>query len=42
MPSFDLVSKVDKNELKNAVEMTKKIVQGRYDFKGSQASVDWN
>jgi uncharacterized protein YajQ (UPF0234 family) len=42
MPSFDLVSKVDTNELKNAVEMAKKIIIGRYDFKGSNAEIQWH
>lgn len=40
MPSFDLVSKIDKSELHNAINMAVKIVQGRYDFKGSKAEIE--
>jgi uncharacterized protein YajQ (UPF0234 family) len=40
MPSFDLVSKVEMNELKNAVEMVRKVVAARYDFKGSVAAIE--
>lgn len=40
MPSFDLVSKIDMGEMKNAVNMAEKTVQGRYDFKGSQAGFE--
>lgn len=39
MPSFDLVSTMDIGELKNAVNMTKKAITGRYDFKGSTCDV---
>ena len=39
MPSFDIVSEVDKQELKNAVEQTNKEVSTRFDFKGSDARV---
>lgn len=40
MPSFDIVSEVDKTEVKNAVEQTNKEVSTRFDFKGSDARVD--
>ena len=40
MPSFDLVSTMDIGELKNAVNMAKKTISGRYDFKGSDCDVD--
>ena len=40
MPSFDIVSEVDKQELKNAVEQTTKEVGNRFDFKGSDARVE--
>ena len=39
--SFDVVSKVDLQELKNAVQMAQKEVQTRFDFKGSRASVQF-
>ena len=40
MPSFDIVSEVDKQELKNAVDQTNKEVGTRFDFKGSDARVE--
>jgi uncharacterized protein YajQ (UPF0234 family) len=40
MPSFDVVSEVDKQELKNAVDQTNKEVGTRFDFKGSDARVE--
>lgn len=35
MPSFDIVSKVDMQTLDNAVNVTKKEIENRFDFKGS-------
>lgn len=40
MPSFDIVSELDKPEIKNAVEQTNKEVANRFDFKGSDARVE--
>lgn len=40
MPSFDVVSEVDKQELKNAVEQTNREVSTRFDFKGSDARIE--
>ncbi len=40
MPSFDIVSEVNKQELKNAVEQTNREVSTRFDFKGSDARVE--
>ena len=40
MPSFDIVSQVDHQEVKNAVEQTNKEVTNRFDFKGSDARVE--
>ncbi len=41
MPSFDIVSKVDMQEVDNAVnQATKEIIQ-RYDFKGSKSEIRW-
>jgi hypothetical protein len=40
MPSFDIVSQVDQQEVKNAVDQTNKEVQNRFDFKGSDARVE--
>jgi len=40
MPSFDLVSKTDMMEMKNAILMAQKEISSRYDFKGSSASLE--
>jgi cyclic-di-GMP-binding protein len=40
MPSFDIVSQVDQQEVKNAVEQTNKEISNRFDFKGSDARVE--
>jgi uncharacterized protein YajQ (UPF0234 family) len=40
MPSFDVVSQVDRQEVKNAVEQVNKEVGNRFDFKGSDARVE--
>ena len=40
MPSFDIVSEVDKTEVKNAVEQTNKEVSTRFDFKGTDARIE--
>ncbi len=40
MPSFDVVSEVNTQEVKNAVEHVKKEINTRYDFKGSKSSVE--
>ncbi|MFZ3209630.1 MAG: YajQ family cyclic di-GMP-binding protein [Geobacteraceae bacterium] len=39
MPSFDIVSKVEMNEVDNAVNQTVKEISQRYDFKGSKCEV---
>ncbi|MGH7563989.1 MAG: DUF520 family protein, partial [Gemmatimonadota bacterium] len=38
--SFDIVSKVDRQEVKNAVQMALKEVRTRFDFKGSKAEIE--
>lgn len=40
MPSFDIVSEIDKHELTNAVDQTNREISTRFDFKGSDAKVD--
>lgn len=40
MPSFDLVSKTDMMEMKNAIQMAQKEINARYDFKGSDVSLE--
>ena len=39
MPSFDIVSEVDKQEIRNVIEQVNKEVSTRFDFKGSDARV---
>jgi uncharacterized protein YajQ (UPF0234 family) len=40
VPSFDIVSEVDKQEVKNAVEQANREIANRFDFKGSDARVE--
>ncbi|MBL1432392.1 MAG: YajQ family cyclic di-GMP-binding protein [Gammaproteobacteria bacterium] len=40
MPSFDVVSEIDMHELANALDQVNREVGTRYDFKGSDASVE--
>jgi uncharacterized protein YajQ (UPF0234 family) len=40
MPSFDIVSEVDKQEIRNALDQVNKEVSTRFDFKGSDARVE--
>ena len=42
MPSFDIVSKVDLQTLDNAVNVTKKEIVNRFDFKDSPVQIDLN
>lgn len=41
-PSFDVVSKVDHQEVDNAVQQASKELSTRYDFRGVNASVAWS
>ena len=40
MPSFDVISEVDKHELTNAVDQANRELSTRFDFKGSDARFD--
>jgi hypothetical protein len=40
MPSFDIVSEVDKHELANAVDQTNRELKNRFDFRGTDAKVE--
>lgn len=42
MPSFDITSKVDLQTLDNAINIAKKEIDNRYDFKGSHVSIELN
>ena len=39
MPSFDVVSEIDKHELSNAIDQMNREIGNRYDFKGSDAKI---
>ncbi len=40
MPSFDIVSKVNMQEVDNAFQQAKKEIDQRYDFKGTDTSIE--
>lgn len=40
MPAFDIVSEVDQHELTNAVDQANREVDSRFDFRGTDASVE--
>jgi uncharacterized protein YajQ (UPF0234 family) len=41
-PSFDVVSKVDRQEVDNALNQAAKEVGQRFDFRGTNASIAWS
>jgi len=40
--SFDIVSKVDRQEADNALNQARKEIEQRYDFRGTDASIEWS
>jgi len=42
MPSFDIASEINMQELENAINQARKEYQGRYDFRGSKAEIIWD
>ena len=40
-PSFDIVSKVDRQEVDNALRQTEKELSTRFDFRGTDAEISW-
>jgi len=40
MPSFDIVSEIDKGEIDNAINQARKELASRFDFKGSTAKIE--
>ena len=40
-PSFDVVSKIDRQEVDNALNQASKEVSQRFDFRGVNASLEW-
>jgi uncharacterized protein YajQ (UPF0234 family) len=41
MPSFDIVSEVDLQEVRNAVENAQRELETRFDFRGVEATLEW-
>jgi uncharacterized protein YajQ (UPF0234 family) len=41
-PSFDVVSKVDRQEVDNALNQTAKELAQRFDFRGTNATISWS
>jgi hypothetical protein len=42
MPSFDVVSEVDRQEVRNAVDQAQREVANRFDFKNTDSSIEQN
>jgi hypothetical protein len=42
MPSFDVVSEVDAQEVRNAVDQASRELANRFDFKGTNSSIELN
>ena len=42
MPSFDVVSEVDRQELRNAVDQAQREMANRFDFKNTDSSIEQN
>src|SRR5882672_6570826 len=40
MPTFDVVSEVDRQEVRNAVDQARREVGSRFDFKNTDSSID--
>lgn len=42
MPSFNVVSEVNLQEVDNAINQARKEIATRYDFRGSKSAIDWD
>ena len=42
MASFDVVSEVDRQEVRNAVDQVQREIGTRFDFKNTNSSIDQN
>ena len=42
MPTFDVVSEVDKQEVRNAIDQAQRELANRFDFKGTNSSIEAN
>ena len=40
MPSFDIVNRLDYQEIDNAISNASREIENRYDFKGSNTTID--
>ncbi|MGZ4772332.1 MAG: DUF520 family protein, partial [Ilumatobacteraceae bacterium] len=40
MPSFDVVSEVDRQELRNAIDQAQREIATRFDFKNTNSSIE--
>jgi uncharacterized protein YajQ (UPF0234 family) len=40
MPTFDVVSEIDRQEVRNAVDQARREVSTRYDFKGTDSTIE--
>lgn len=40
MPSFDVVSELDKHQVTNAIDNARRVIDNRFDFKGVEASYE--
>ena len=41
-PSFDIVSKIDRQEVDNALNQAAKELSQRFDFRGTNATIEWS
>ena len=41
MPSFDVVSEVDRQEVRNAVDQAQREIANRFDFKNTDTTIAW-
>lgn len=41
MPSMDIISEIDTEEVRNATENTSRELETRFDFRGVEASIEW-
>ncbi len=42
MPSFDIVSKINMQEVENGLNQAKKEIENRFDFRGSKSEIIWD
>lgn len=42
MPSFDIVSELNMQEVENAINQARKELQNRYDLRGSRCEIEWD